>query len=43
MSQGRAVESKNKAKKFYQNGIIAFVGIFTLITVCLWFLSSINF
>lgn len=43
MSQGRAVESKNKAKNLYLSGIIVFVGIFSLITICLWFLSSINF
>jgi hypothetical protein len=43
MSQERAVEAKDKAKNLYRNGIIAFVGIFTLISVCLWFLSSINF
>jgi hypothetical protein len=43
MSQERAVEAKDKAKNLYLNGIIAFVGIFTLISVCLWFLSSINF
>ena len=43
MSQERAVEARDKAKNFYLGGIVVFVGIFTTISLCLWFLSKINF
>ena len=43
MNQERAVEARDKAKIFYRNGIVVFVGVFTTISLCLWFLSAINF
>ena len=43
MNQERAVEARDKAKIFYRNGIVVFVGVFTTISICLLFLSAINF
>jgi len=43
MNQERAVEARDKAKIFYRNGVVVFVGVFTTISICLWFLSAINF
>ncbi|MEI7428006.1 MAG: hypothetical protein WCK68_08375 [Betaproteobacteria bacterium] len=43
MNQKSAVEARDKAKNIYRNGIVVFVVIFTTISLCLWFLSAINF
>jgi len=43
MNQERAVEARDKAKNLYLSGIVVFIGVFTTISICLWFLSTINF
>jgi hypothetical protein len=43
MNQERALQARDKTRVFYQNGIAIFIAIFTTISICLWFLSSINF
>ncbi len=43
MVEGRAVQSRDKVTQIYRNGIVVFVVIFSTISICLWFLSSLNF
>jgi hypothetical protein len=43
MIKRSAIQARDKAGNFYIVGIAAFVGIFTTISCCLWFLSKVNF
>ena len=35
--------ARDKAKNLYMTGIVVFIGVFTTISVCLWFVSKLNF
>jgi hypothetical protein len=39
----KAVQYNEKIKKLYTCGILIFIGIFSTIAICAWFLSSLNF
>jgi len=43
MNKLSAVEARNQAGKFYIKGILVFIGLFGTISVCGWFLTSLNF
>lgn len=39
----RVIETRDKVNSMYINGIIVFVGIFSTISLCIWFVSHLNF